>query len=124
MKSKTKITKQIERKNNFELVETVRLAKKNESWMKVAELLSRPRRKRICINLEDLNTIAKSGEGILVPGKILSEGSIDKKIKIVAFNFSEKAKAKLIKEGCEVKSILEEIKSNPESKGLKIIKCK
>ncbi len=57
-----------------------------------------------------------------MPGKILSEGSIDKKIKVVAFNFSEKAKAKLIKEGCEVKSILEEIKSNPEAKGLKIIK--
>ncbi len=122
MKSKTKITKQIDRKNNFGLVETVRIAKKNEAWIKVADLLSRPRRKRICVNLEDLNEITKSGEGILVPGKILSEGSIDKKIKVVAFNFSEKAKAKLIKEGCEVKSILEEIKSNPEAKGLKIIK--
>ncbi len=55
MKSKTKITKQIDRKNNFGLVETVRIAKKNEAWIKVADLLSRPRRKRICVNLEDLN---------------------------------------------------------------------
>jgi large subunit ribosomal protein L18e len=122
MKSKTKISKQLERKSNSVLTETIIEAKKNDSWVGVAGILSGPRRKRICINLEEINKHSKAGETIVIPGKVLSQGEIDKKIKVVALNFSGKAKEKLLSAKCEVVSILDEIKSNPSAKGIKIIK--
>ncbi len=121
MKSKSLIKKQTERKNNRELVETIMLASKKEEWLKVAQILSYPRSKKVNINLEKINDKTKQGDFVLVPGKVLSQGEMDKKIKIAAFNYSEKAKEKLKKAGCEVLNIAEEIKKNPEMKGVKII---
>lgn len=117
-KSKTKISKQLEKKTNPELAETILLAKKNSAWLEIAGILSGPRRKRVNLNLNEINSKEK---GVVVPGKVLSQGKIDKKIKIAALNFSEKAREKLLKSGCEIKTILEEIKSNPSAEGLEIL---
>jgi large subunit ribosomal protein L18e len=122
MKSKTKISKQLERKSNSVLMETVIAGKKQEAWLGITGLLSGPRRKRTCINLEEISKNSKAGEIILVPGKVLSQGEIDKKVKVVALNFSEKAKEKLLSAKCEISLMLDEIKSNPSAKGIKIIK--
>jgi len=117
-KSKSKIRKQTKRKHNPELVETISAARKNKAWFKIAEILSGPRRKRINVNLSELN----KGKNIVVAGKILSQGHIDKKMKIVALSFSDKAKEKLKKAGCEILTIIEEIKKNPEMNDLEILK--
>ncbi len=122
MKTKSKIEKQLQRKTNSILVETIIACKKNKAWFKVAEILSGPRRNRININLEGLNEKIKDEKIAVVPGKILSQGELDKKIKIVALGFSEKAKEKIKKFGNETLTILEEIKKNPEAKGVKILK--
>ena len=115
VKSKTKIKKQSQRKKNFELIETIRLAKKNKEWKKVAEILSGPRRNWININLDRIK------EDVVVPGKVLGQGEIGKN-KIIAFSFSEKAKEKINKAGGKAIHIIDEIKSNFERKGLKILK--
>jgi large subunit ribosomal protein L18e len=123
VKSKTLIEKQLQRKTNSVLVETIIAAKKKEQWSEVAELLSGSRRKRINLNLTELNGIEAEDKDILVvPGKVLSEGNVDKKMKIVALGFSERAKEKLLKSGCKVSSILEEIKSNPTAKDIKVLR--
>jgi len=122
MKSKTKISKQLERKNNSVLVETIIAGKKNEAWTEVAGMLSGPKRNNICMNLEEINKKAKAGETLVIPGKVLSEGEIEKKIKVVAFAFSEKAKEKLLSAKCDVSYIIDEIKSNPSAKGIRILK--
>jgi len=121
-KSKVKISKQTERKTNPELVKTILAAKKHSGWLKVAEILSSPRRIQINLNLGDLDKSSKDGETIVVPGKVLSKGEITKKVNIVALGFSEKAKDKLLKSGCKVSSILNEIKKNSGGKGIKILK--
>ena len=122
MKTKSKIEKQLQRKTNSKLVETIIACKKNKSWLKVADILSGPRRNRTNLNLEELNKKIKDEKIVVVPGKILSQGDLDKKIKIVALGFSEKAEEKLKKLGLEAFTILEEIKKNPEAKGIKILK--
>ena len=124
IKSKTRIEKQLNSKRNPELVETIILAKKNPAWIEIASILSKPSRNRTQLNLERINKESKEGEIIVVPGKILSVGEIDKKIKLVALNFSEKAKEKLQKAGCTIESLLEEIKKNKEAKNIKILKWK
>lgn len=118
-KSNTKIDKQIQRKTNDELVETIILAKKQKEWINVAEVLSGPRRKRINVSLKELNTLAKVGEKIVVPGKILSQGEITKKIEVIAFSFSEKAETKLKEAGCKTLNLIQEIKLNPSAKGIR-----
>ena len=122
MKSKSKISKQTERKQNNELVKTILLTRKNKEWFKVAESLSSPRKKRVAINLDKINSLVKKGDLVVIPGKVLSKGEIEKDIKIVALSFSKKAEEKLKKADCDVLTILEEIKKNPKAKGIKIIK--
>ena len=122
MKSKNKIEQQLKRKTNSELVQTIIEAKKKKKWFEIAEILSSPRIKKINVNLDKINEEAKEGDILVIPGKVLSEGELDKKIKIVAFNFSEKAKEKILKSHSEILTLSEEIKKNPEAKGIKLIK--
>ena len=122
MKSQTKIDKQLKKKNNPELVETIITAKKQKAWFEIAAILSGSRRNKIAFNLNEIDKKAKDGDVIVVPGKILSLGKIDKKIKLVALDFSEKAKEILSKSKIEISIILEEIKKNPSAKGIKILK--
>ena len=121
MKTKTKIDKQLRKKFNKELIQTIIAAKKKDKWLEVAGILSGPRRKAMSLNLEEINENSKDGETIIVPGKVLSQGEVSKKIKIVARNFSEKAKEKLLKSKTPFSSIIEEIKKNPDIKGGRIL---
>ncbi len=121
MKTKTKIGKQIQKKSNKELVETIIAAKKKAKWLKVAGILSGPRRKAVSLNLREINENSKEGETVIVPGKVLSQGEISKKVKIVALGFSEKAKEKLLKSKMAHLSIIEEIKKNPDIKKCRIL---
>ena len=122
MKSKTTIGKQISRKSNPRLVETIIAAKKNKGWVEIAGIISSPRRNKISMNLEEIDKKTKEGDIVVVPGKILSQGNVGKKIKVIAVNFSEKAKEKLLTSKSEVSEILDEIKKNPEAKGIRILK--
>lgn len=122
MKSQSLIEKQLRKKTNPELITTIIAAKKNKAWIEVAGLISGSRKNNKNLNLREIDQLAKEKETLIVPGKILSQGELSKKIKIAALNFSEKAREKLSKSGSEGISILQEIKSNPEAKGIKIIK--
>ena len=122
VKSKTKISKQLKRKSNSDLVETILIAKKNIKWLEIASLLSGPRRKFTNFNLDEINEKSKDGETVVIAGKILSSGNLDKKITVVALNFSERAREKLLKSKIPFLSIFEEIKKNPDGKNVKILK--
>lgn len=122
MKSKTKISKQVKRKTNPNIVQTILEAKKKKDWFPIAAILSGPRRKRIAINLDRIDSETKEGDTVVVPGKVLSQGEIYKKVRIAALGFSQDAKEKLLKAKCEVVSLSEEIKKNPLAKGIKILK--
>ncbi|MEK6828964.1 MAG: 50S ribosomal protein L18e [Nanoarchaeota archaeon] len=124
IKSKTKISKQAERKTSSNLVETILSSKKNNEWNEVASILSGPRKGRVNMNLGEINRLSKAGETIVIPGKVLSQGEIDKKIKLVALGFSENAREKILQSKSEIESLLEEIKKNPNAKGVKILNRK
>ena len=122
IKSKTKIEKQLLKKRNPELVKTILSAKKNKGWLNVASIISSSRRNRPSLNLNEISKESKTGEIIIVPGKVLSLGELDKKLKIVALSFSEKAKEKIKKSQGEALTIMEEIKKNPDAKGVRILR--
>lgn len=122
MISKNKVNERLRRKTNPELAETIFACKKNEKWLEVGALISRPRRVRKSLNLSEIDKLIKEGETILIPGKVLSQGEINKKAKIIALNFSEGAKEKLKKSKIEFLSIIEEIQKNPKAQGVRILK--
>lgn len=122
MKTKSQIEKQLVKKANPELVKTIIEAKKKKNWIEVAGVLSSPRINKVEINLDKINKEAKDGESIVIPGKVLSQGELNKKIKVAAFSFSEKAKEKILKAKGETISIMDEIKKNPDAKNVRIIK--
>jgi len=122
MKSATKIKKQAGRKTNSGLAATIRDSANSENWKNVAHILSMPRRSRVEFNLDEIEAEAKDGENIIIPGKVLSRGEVKKKVKIIALNFSEKAKEKLSKNKINFSTIGEEIKKNPDAKGLRILR--
>lgn len=122
VKSKTKISKQLERKRNPEIIHTIIAAKKFPAWVWVADLLSRPRSKYKNINLGDIDKKLVQNKTLVVVGKILSEGEITKKGRIACLNFSSKAKEKLLSAGVDVVSILEEVKKNPDGKNIEVLK--
>jgi len=115
--SKTQISKRILKKRNPELVETIELAKE-KGLLEIAKKLSGPKSNYANVNLEDLDKIKE--DKILVAGKVLGNGEIKSKKKIIALGFSESAKEKLKKAGCEIKSIKDEIKNN-KLEGVKVI---
>ena len=122
MISKTKIKSRIKRKTKSELAETIRLATKNESWIKLAAILSGPTRQYSSVNLEEIEKQTTVGDTVIIPGKVLSKGEITKKVRICALSFSQTALDKLKKTKSEAVSILEEIKKNLKASGVKLIK--
>ena len=77
-------------------------AKNSRLWMRVQKLVSLPRRSRVTINLNQLNKLAKSGEFVVVPGKVLGFGTLNRKFEIAAVEYSEGAVEKLKQNGCEI----------------------
>lgn len=118
MISKTQISKRIEKKRNPEIIETINLAKKN-NLLELAKKLSGPSRSYRNINLDELDKINK--EKIMVIGKVLGAGNINRKIEISAMGFSKQAIEKLKKADCKISKIKDEIKDNKKLEGVEII---
>jgi len=118
MISKTKISKRQKRKTNSELVETIELAKKN-NLLELAKKLSGPKRLYKKVNLNEINESKENK--IMVIGKVLGRGDINKKILVVALSFSESAKEKLKKNGSKIMTIKKHLEENKKLEGIKII---
>ncbi len=95
--------------------------KKAKIWRVVADILERPRRKKVAVNLSKINRLTKENDIIVVPGKVLGGGTLDHPVVIAAFAFSESALNKIIKVGGKALSINELIKENPKGSNVKII---
>ncbi len=89
-------------------------------WREIAKRLEKPRRNYAEVNLSKINRYSDANDMILVPGKVLSAGAIDKPVTIAALGFSKKAYEKISKCGKCV-SIEELMENNPKGSGVKII---
>ncbi len=118
--SKTKIESRSSKKTNKILAEAITLIKKNNA--EFAKQLAMPLKKWAELNLDQIDRMTKDGEAIFIPGKILSTGSISKKLKIVAWKSSEKALEKMKEAKIDFVTVTEEIKKNPELKNLRLIR--
>lgn len=90
-------------------------------WRRVRELMERPKRRRVAVNISKINRYSRDGDIVVVPGRVLSSGYIDHKVVIAAFSYSEMAVKKLRDAGCEILSIEDLVKKYPNGSGVKII---
>jgi large subunit ribosomal protein L18e len=115
------------RKTNPILLSLIQNLKKNSYehdapiWKDIALRLEKPSKNWPQINLERINKNINENETALIPGKVLSSGSLSKKITIAAWSYSKKAEEKIRTAGCKSMTIEELIQSNPKGKKVRIL---
>jgi large subunit ribosomal protein L18e len=91
-------------------------------WKDAAQYLGAPARNETFVNVTRLAR-ADSGDGpLLVPGKVLGSGPLEKKLVVGAFSFSAAARKKIEAAGGEALTIEEFVKRFPEGSGVRLVK--
>ncbi|MCS7098880.1 MAG: 50S ribosomal protein L18e [Sulfolobales archaeon] len=90
-------------------------------WDYVAELLEKPSRERVVVNLSKLNRCCGQGEYVVVPGKVLGSGDLEKPLLVAAVSFSKKAVEKIRKAGGSTISIPDLLKINPRGSNVRVV---
>lgn len=99
----------------------VAIEKERPLWKRVAADLEKPTRARRIVNLWLIEQYAKDGETLIVPGKVLGDGVLTKKVTVAAASFSDEAKRKLAANGSKALSIEELLKHKPDGKEIRIL---
>jgi large subunit ribosomal protein L18e len=90
-------------------------------WRALEDELSGPRANRREINAGKLGDLTKSGEVVVVAGKVLGTGNLGHKLTVCAYSVSEGAAKKIISAGGKVISFEELVKKHPDGKGVRIL---
>lgn len=90
-------------------------------WQAVADRLARPRHGVVPLNVGQLERIARPGETIAVPGKLLADGPLSKPLTVGAFAYSAEARAKIHAAGGTAVSLAELLKTRPDAKGVRLL---
>lgn len=90
-------------------------------WRRLYEELQASRRNRRTVNIGELQQYHARGHVLVVPGKVLSEGIVEDKLKVAAYSFSSQAREKIQAKGGQCLSIEELIEENPTGTKVRII---
>ncbi|RLI88828.1 MAG: 50S ribosomal protein L18e [Candidatus Altiarchaeales archaeon] len=110
--------------NRLRLIEKLKKVGREQNakiWKKVAEELSRGRRRRREVNLWKIDKYTKPNDIVVVPGKVLAYGNLSHSVTIAAFKFSEKAKEKILASNSKPITIEELLAKNPRGSNVKIL---
>ena len=113
---------------NPELNNTIALLKrkgrqnKSAIWLRVAELLGKPKRSRIAVNVSRVARNSKKGDIVVVPGTVLAAVSIGHPIHVGAFKFSQTAKAKIERAGGSCVSLGKLADEHPKGSKVRILR--
>jgi large subunit ribosomal protein L18e len=114
-----------ERSNRILRAQVVALERKGRKekiaiWRDAARYLAAPHSTETEVNVGHL---ARLGDGpVVVPGKVLGNGPVDKKLVVGAFSFSSSARKKIEAAGGEALSMEEFLKRFPEGSGVTLVR--
>ena len=83
-------------------------------WKDVALRLQKSSKNWAEVNLDRISRYIGDKETALIPGKVLSDGNLTKKVTIAAWSFSERSQEKIKNAGGKYITIQALIKSNPK----------
>ncbi len=90
-------------------------------WEVAARRLSSPSRNKVEVNVGRISRLAKAGEAVFVPGKVLGTGIVGKKLVVGAFSFSSLARTKIKATGGSALTVQEFVKKHPDGSGVKLV---
>ena len=90
-------------------------------WRTVAERLERSARNWSEVNISRVARYAKTGESLVVPGKLLGSGLINFEVTVAAYSASVQARKKIEAAGGKALTIRELAASNPAGTGIRIM---
>lgn len=73
--------------------------RKERFYLAVAKHLEKPRRRKAGVDVSKIEKLASQGESVVVPGKVLGNGDIEKKVDVYAWNYSSSAREKITRAG-------------------------
>ena len=86
------------------------------TWRAVAIKLAKTASQRSQVNLSKIEKYAKAGETVIVPGKVLGDGNLSKKVTVIGFKASQSAISKIEKAGGKFIEIRDYISKAPKDK--------
>lgn len=118
----------LEEKSNPHLVDTV-LALKQASreheapvWRAVAEQLEKPNRVHPDVNVGEIQRVADEGASlVVVPGKVLGGGYLDRDVTVAAWKYSGTAEDKIADAGGEALSLSEALDEHPSGEDVQVV---
>ena len=120
-------SKQISRKSNSELVETISdlktASRENDApiWKSIAKKLEGPSRNWPIVNISKIDYNASKNSKVIIPGKIMGSGKLSKKVTVSAFSFTKSAVKKIESAGGSCMYYRDFIKKNPTGKDVMVI---
>ena len=114
-------------KGNPELLRAIRelrtAARSHDAplWASVADGLERSRHPSRPVSVGHLDRIAAPEETVVVPGKVLADGLLSKRLTVAAFSYSTEARAKIHAAGGTAISLHDLVKVKPDGSGVRLI---
>jgi large subunit ribosomal protein L18e len=90
-------------------------------WGDVAERLEKPRRTHAEVNLGRIERYAQEDETVIVPGKVLGSGVLQKEVTVAAVDFSGTAEQKIDQVG-ETMKLEQALENNPDGSNVRVIR--
>ncbi|HYC27010.1 MAG TPA: 50S ribosomal protein L18e [Nitrososphaerales archaeon] len=91
-------------------------------WRQASVMLSSPKSERVEVSLGRISRVAEGGSTLIVPGKVLGNGVLEKKLEVGAFSFSSAARSKIEAAGGSALSIEQLVKKHPKGSGVKLVR--
>ena len=103
--------------------ELVSVSQESESGVcsTVADELSKVRKNRREVNVHKICKYTGEGDVVVVPGKVLGDGSLSHKVDVAAYKFTAGAEKKIKEAGGKTMTILELVKKNPKGSKVKLM---
>jgi len=98
-------------------------ATKGNFWKDASSAVLASRKNRPIVSVGTISRNSKEGSKVIVPGKVLSTGSLDHKVTVATLSFSEEAKKKIVESGgqCIRLGDFMESSSKDELKGVVVL---
>ncbi|WP_458187353.1 50S ribosomal protein L18e [Haladaptatus sp. NG-WS-4] len=91
-------------------------------WSDVATRLEKPRSTHAEVNLGRIERYAQEDETVVVPGKVLGSGVLQKNVTVAAVDFSSTAQTKIEQANGEPIKLEQAIEQNPNGSNVRVIR--
>jgi len=91
-------------------------------WSTVADRLEKPRSTYAEVNLGRIERYAEEDETVVVPGKVLGSGALQKNVTVAAVDFSSTAETKIQQADGETLKLEQAIEQNPDGSNVRVIR--